>query len=82
MNTHENTFIIFWLFYHDTSFHLLLKVVLFFITQIVDRPSIGHKFLSREYVQPQWIYDCINVRLILPTDQYLLGRYVIIILLK
>ncbi|XP_020582372.1 pescadillo homolog [Phalaenopsis equestris] len=42
--------------------------------QIVDRPSIGRKFLSREYVQPQWIYDCINARIILPTEQYLLGR--------
>lgn len=42
--------------------------------QIVDRPSIGRKFLSREYVQPQWIYDCINARVILPTEQYLLGR--------
>ncbi|XP_020700242.1 pescadillo homolog [Dendrobium catenatum] len=42
--------------------------------QIVDRPSLGRKFLSREYVQPQWIFDCINARIILPTEQYLLGR--------
>ncbi|PKA61463.1 Pescadillo like [Apostasia shenzhenica] len=42
--------------------------------QIVDRPSIGHKFLSREYIQPQWVYDCVNNRDILRTDEYLLGR--------
>ncbi|KAG6716059.1 hypothetical protein I3842_04G028500 [Carya illinoinensis] len=42
--------------------------------QIVDRPSQGHKFLSREYVQPQWVYDCVNARIILPTENYLVGR--------
>ncbi|KAE8720118.1 Pescadillo-like protein [Hibiscus syriacus] len=25
---------------------------------IVDRPSQGHVYLSRDYVQPQWVYDC------------------------
>lgn len=42
--------------------------------QIVDRPTQGHMFLSREYIQPQWIYDCINARIILPTEAYLVGR--------
>ncbi|EEF40952.1 pescadillo homolog [Ricinus communis] len=42
--------------------------------QIVDRPTQGHKYLSREYVQPQWIYDCVNARIILPSDGYLVGR--------
>ncbi|KAI4385532.1 hypothetical protein MLD38_003546 [Melastoma candidum] len=42
--------------------------------QIVDRPTQGHMFLSREYVQPQWIYDCVNSRIILPTEGYLVGR--------
>ncbi|OAY25693.1 pescadillo homolog [Manihot esculenta] len=42
--------------------------------QIVDRPTQGHKYFSREYVQPQWIYDCINARIILPTEAYLVGR--------
>ncbi|KAJ4960868.1 hypothetical protein NE237_020778 [Protea cynaroides] len=42
--------------------------------QIVDRPTLGHIFLSREYVQPQWVYDCVNARIILPTDDYLVGR--------
>ncbi|GLJ44207.1 hypothetical protein SUGI_0922970 [Cryptomeria japonica] len=42
--------------------------------QIVDRPTQGHKYLSRDYVQPQWIYDCVNARLILPTEDYMVGR--------
>ncbi|XP_020534614.1 pescadillo homolog isoform X2 [Jatropha curcas] len=42
--------------------------------QIVDRPTQGHKYLSREYVQPQWIFDCVNARIILPTEDYLVGR--------
>eukprot|EP00250_Pteridium_aquilinum_P024386 c29005_g1_i1 orf=919-2790(-) len=42
--------------------------------QIVDRPSQGHMFLSREYIQPQWVYDCINARILLPTRDYVLGR--------
>ncbi|KAJ6844701.1 pescadillo-like protein [Iris pallida] len=42
--------------------------------QIVDRPTQGHIFLSREYVQPQWIYDCVNARITLPTQGYLVGR--------
>ncbi|CAF1697437.1 unnamed protein product [Brassica oleracea] len=40
---------------------------------IIDKPSAGHMYLSREYVQPQWIYDCVNARIILPTEKYLVG---------
>lgn len=42
--------------------------------QIVDRPTQGHKFFSRDYVQPQWVFDCINARIILPTEEYMVGR--------
>ncbi|XP_062214883.1 pescadillo homolog isoform X2 [Phragmites australis] len=42
--------------------------------QIVDRPTQSHVFLSRQYVQPQWIYDCVNARIILPTEGYFVGR--------
>ncbi|CAK8568686.1 unnamed protein product [Lathyrus sativus] len=42
--------------------------------QIVDREAQGHRFLSREYVQPQWVFDCVNARIILPTENYLVGR--------
>ncbi|KAG6410868.1 hypothetical protein SASPL_128939 [Salvia splendens] len=41
--------------------------------QIVDRPTQGHKFLSREHIQPQWVYDCINAQIILPTEKYIVG---------
>lgn len=42
--------------------------------QIVDRPTQGRRFLSRDYIQPQWVYDCVNSRIILPTDNYMVGR--------
>lgn len=42
--------------------------------QIVDRPTQGHLYLSRKYIQPQWVFDCINARIILPTDDYMVGR--------
>ncbi|KMT03757.1 hypothetical protein BVRB_8g189050 [Beta vulgaris subsp. vulgaris] len=42
--------------------------------QIVDRPSQNHMFLSREYIQPQWVFDTVNSRIILPTEDYLVGR--------
>lgn len=50
---------------------------IFGFMQIVDRPTQGHKFLSRHYVQPQWVFDCVNARIILPTDAYLVGMYVL-----
>jgi hypothetical protein len=27
-------------------------------------------------VQPQWVFDCINACIMLPTEDYLVGRYV------
>ncbi|GKV07777.1 hypothetical protein SLEP1_g19499 [Rubroshorea leprosula] len=42
--------------------------------QIVDRPTQGHMYLSRDYIQPQWVYDCVNARIILPTEPYMVGR--------
>ncbi|CAM0949343.1 unnamed protein product [Alopecurus aequalis] len=42
--------------------------------QIVDRPTQSHVFLSRKYVQPQWIFDCANACMILPTEDYIVGR--------
>ncbi|CAH2058472.1 unnamed protein product [Thlaspi arvense] len=38
---------------------------------IIDKPSSGHMYLSREYVQPQWIYDCVNALIILPAQKEL-----------
>ncbi|XP_073154777.1 pescadillo homolog isoform X2 [Henckelia pumila] len=41
--------------------------------QVVDRPTQYHKFLSRDYIQPQWVYDCVNARILLPTEKYMVG---------
>lgn len=41
--------------------------------QIVDRDSIPEKVLNRVYIQPQWVYDSINMRMLLPTAEYLIG---------
>lgn len=38
--------------------------------QVVDRPSQKHRHLSREYIQPQWIFDCANNRILLPCAEY------------
>eukprot|EP00897_Mesotaenium_endlicherianum_P009095 jgi/Mesen1/8213/ME000442S07493 len=38
--------------------------------QVVDRPAQKHMFLDREYVQPQWVYDCANTRVLLPSAAY------------
>ncbi|ONH89774.1 hypothetical protein PRUPE_8G015700 [Prunus persica] len=42
--------------------------------QIIDRPRHDGKICGRQYVQPQWVYDCVNARIILPTGDYLVGR--------
>lgn len=38
--------------------------------EIVDRPDPQQPYLSRYYIQPQWVYDCINARLLLPVQDY------------
>ncbi|XP_011200736.2 pescadillo homolog [Bactrocera dorsalis] len=41
--------------------------------QIVDRPILSKKYISRDYIQPQWVFDCVNKRTLLPTNSYFLG---------
>lgn len=41
--------------------------------QIVDRPDIGDRRLDRIYIQPQWVFDSINMKMLLPTGDYLIG---------
>lgn len=41
--------------------------------QIVDRPSIDKKYISRYYIQPQWVFDSVNSRELLPVSKYFLG---------
>ncbi|PWA57822.1 pescadillo-related protein [Artemisia annua] len=44
------------------------------LQKIVDRPTQSHKFISKEYIQPQWVFNCINARIILPTEYYMVGK--------
>ncbi|XP_053726149.1 pescadillo [Synchiropus splendidus] len=41
--------------------------------QIVDRPSVDKQYINRYYVQPQWVYDCINAKILLPVEDYFIG---------
>lgn len=42
--------------------------------QIIDRPKIASKVSGRTYVQPQWIFDCINHSELLPVNKYSPGE--------
>ncbi|KAL4224234.1 mRNA-binding ribosome synthesis protein [Mactra antiquata] len=41
--------------------------------QIVDRPSMEKQYISRYYVQPQWIFDSVNAKMLLPPADYFIG---------
>lgn len=41
--------------------------------QIVDRPTIDKQYISRYYIQPQWVFDCVNAKLLLPVEDYFMG---------
>ncbi|XP_074526249.1 pescadillo [Halichoeres trimaculatus] len=41
--------------------------------QIVDRPNIEKQYINRYYIQPQWVYDCVNAKMLLPVEDYFLG---------
>jgi len=41
--------------------------------QLVDRPNLTNVVINRVYVQPQWIFDSVNARKLLPVENYLPG---------
>ncbi|KAG8455615.1 hypothetical protein GDO86_001714 [Hymenochirus boettgeri] len=40
---------------------------------ILDRPNIPTQIINRYYVQPQWVFDCVNAHLLLPVEDYFPG---------
>lgn len=42
--------------------------------QLVDRPVLKNKVPGRTYIQPQWVFDCINKSDLLPANLYLPGE--------
>ncbi|XP_035986045.1 pescadillo [Fundulus heteroclitus] len=41
--------------------------------QVVDRPNVDKQYMNRYYIQPQWVYDCVNAKILLPVEDYFLG---------
>lgn len=41
--------------------------------QIVDRPNSDKQYINRFYIQPQWVYDCVNAKILLPVEDYFIG---------
>ncbi|CAH1420815.1 unnamed protein product [Lactuca virosa] len=41
---------------------------------LIIRLLIGQVKVTRDYIQPQWVFDCINARIILPTEEYIVGK--------
>lgn len=42
--------------------------------QVTDRPHLTAMVPNRDYVQPQWVVDCLNCKHVLPVDQYRPGQ--------
>ncbi|KAK3538474.1 hypothetical protein QTP86_004659, partial [Hemibagrus guttatus] len=40
---------------------------------VVDRPSLDKQYINRYYIQPQWVFDCVNSKMLLPVENYFLG---------
>eukprot|EP00884_Botryococcus_braunii_P011256 jgi/Botrbrau1/20130/Bobra.0173s0032.1 len=41
--------------------------------QVVDRPRQSHRFLARIYIQPQWVFDSANFRVLADAELYVPG---------
>ncbi|XP_075239119.1 pescadillo homolog [Convolutriloba macropyga] len=43
--------------------------------QIVDRNDVTKRKLSRFYIQPQWVFDCVNAQKLIPMEPYFVGKF-------
>jgi len=41
--------------------------------EVVDRPRQAHQIFSRTYIQPQWVFDSANFRILAPATMYAPG---------
>ncbi|EGC36815.1 hypothetical protein DICPUDRAFT_87259 [Dictyostelium purpureum] len=41
--------------------------------QIIDRNTITKTYHTREYIQPQWVFDSVNSKVLLPYSEYSIG---------
>eukprot|EP01088_Endostelium_zonatum_P016566 TRINITY_DN4534_c0_g3_i2.p1 TRINITY_DN4534_c0_g3~~TRINITY_DN4534_c0_g3_i2.p1 ORF type:complete len:584 (-),score=208.81 TRINITY_DN4534_c0_g3_i2:48-1799(-) len=39
-----------------------------------DKDYVGHRWIGRVYVQPQWVYDCLNEARIIREEEYEIGK--------
>ncbi|XP_064612804.1 pescadillo homolog [Liolophura sinensis] len=40
---------------------------------IIDRPKLMTTYMSRYYIQPQWVFDSVNARSLAPVEEYFPG---------
>lgn len=41
---------------------------------IVDRPALNKMLVDRHYIQPQWVFDCLNANTVLDIAAYKIGQ--------
>jgi pescadillo protein len=41
---------------------------------VIDRPTVSNRLVNRDYVQPQWVIDSINAKVLIPVDEYIPGH--------